>query len=85
MPRAAVILPARDMGWPYFARFSGVSGTGPLVVIDTVTLVGTPAAVAEVVVLVVVVAPVVVVDDEVVAEADGSAEASEAAGAGWSG
>jgi hypothetical protein len=25
-------LPACDIGWPYFARFAGVSGIGPLVV-----------------------------------------------------
>ena len=33
MPRAGVILPARERGAPYFARFSGVSGTGPFVTV----------------------------------------------------
>jgi hypothetical protein len=30
-------LPAFDIGLPYFARFSGVSGMGPLVVVTLVT------------------------------------------------
>src|SRR5437868_6651104 len=29
-PAALVILPACDIGWPYLARFCGVSGIGPL-------------------------------------------------------
>jgi hypothetical protein len=41
-------LPARDMGWPYFARFSGVSATGPLVTMVVVTLAPWPKLVAEV-------------------------------------
>lgn len=32
-------MPAWDMGPPYFARFSAVSATGPLVTIDDVTMV----------------------------------------------
>ena len=50
MPRAAVRLPARDIGPPYLARFSGVSGTGPLVVRVVVTLALVPLTSAEVVV-----------------------------------
>jgi hypothetical protein len=30
-------LPAFDIGLPYFFRFSGVSGTGPFVVVTLVT------------------------------------------------
>jgi hypothetical protein len=55
LPRAAVRLPARDIGWPYLARFSAVSGTGPLVTIEVVTL--APVAVSVVVAEVEVVAP----------------------------
>ena len=36
MPLAAVCLPAWDIGWPYLARFCGVSGTGPFVVVVVV-------------------------------------------------
>jgi hypothetical protein len=43
-------LPARDIGPPYLRRFSGVSGTGPLVVRLVVTLALVPATSAEVVV-----------------------------------
>jgi hypothetical protein len=38
------------MGPPYLRRFSGVSGTGPLVVVEVVTLALVPATSAEVVV-----------------------------------
>jgi uncharacterized Rossmann fold enzyme len=48
LPAAAVRLPARDMGWPYLARFSAVSGTGPLVTSVVVTLTFEPVLVAEV-------------------------------------
>jgi len=37
LPRGAVCRPACDIGPPYFARFAGVSGTGPLVVVVLVT------------------------------------------------
>jgi hypothetical protein len=37
LPFGAVCLPAWDIGPPYFARFAGVSGTGPLVVVVLVT------------------------------------------------
>ena len=30
-------MPALEIGWPYFFRFSGVSGIGPLVVVVLVT------------------------------------------------
>jgi hypothetical protein len=43
---AAVRWPAREFGPPNLARFSGVSGTGPLVTIRTVALAGWPAEVA---------------------------------------
>jgi hypothetical protein len=33
LPRGVVCWPARDIGWPYLARFDGVSGTGPLVTV----------------------------------------------------
>jgi hypothetical protein len=46
LPFAAVRWPAREFGPPNLARFSGVSGTGPLVVILTVALAGWPADVA---------------------------------------
>lgn len=86
MPRAAVALPARDSGWPYLARFSGVSGTGPFVTIVVVTLAPWPKLVAEVAVapvVEVVTSPgvVVVVLDDVVS-ADGGGASS--AGRGWS-
>jgi len=63
LPRGAVCLPAWDIGPPYLRRFSGVSGTGPLVVVLVVTLAFWPATSAELVVEVVVTA---CVDDEVV-------------------
>jgi hypothetical protein len=46
LPFAAVRWPAREFGPPNRARFSGVSGTGPLVVMVTVALAGWPADVA---------------------------------------
>src|SRR5205085_1787655 len=65
LPLAAVCLPARDIGAPYFARFSGVSGTGPFVTVMLVKVaeVLTPAEGAELApaVLSVIVASVVVV------------------------
>ena len=66
MPLGAVRLPAWDMGWPYLARFSAVSGTGPLVTVVLVKVVETsaPAVVAAGVVTVVDVA------DTVAASAD---------------
>ncbi len=36
------------MGWPYLARFSAVSGTGPLVTMVVVTLAPEPKLVADV-------------------------------------
>src|SRR5690606_9860884 len=47
LPAASVRLPARDMGSPYLARFSSVSGTGPFVTTCTLALAFTPALVAE--------------------------------------
>jgi hypothetical protein len=64
LPRGAVCLPARDIGPPYLARFSGVSGTGPLVESVVVTLAFWPATSAELVVVVL----VTPVDEDVVAE-----------------
>lgn len=37
-PAGLVCFPAWDIGAPYFARFSGVSGTGPLVTVVWVTV-----------------------------------------------
>jgi hypothetical protein len=54
------------MGWPYLARFSAVSGTGPLVTIVVVTLAPAPKLVAEVAVAPAVVEVVTSVDDVVV-------------------
>src|SRR4051812_34578712 len=69
LPLAAVRLPAFESGWPYLARFSAVSGTGPLVTRLVVTLAFWPLSVAAVAVLeIVVVAPSVVT---VVLAADG--------------
>jgi hypothetical protein len=53
---AAVRLPAWDIGPPYLARFSAVSGTGPLVSVVTVAL--APVAVSLVVTEVEVAVPV---------------------------
>lgn len=39
-------MPVRDIGAPYFARFSGVSGTGPLVTVVLVTVAPDDIAVA---------------------------------------
>ena len=70
------------MGPPNRARLSGVSGTGPLVVIEVVTLASALAVVAEVVVTAWVEdeLSVVLVDETVVSA--GSAGV-DAAGSGW--
>jgi hypothetical protein len=72
---AAVRLPAAEFGPPNRARFSGVSGTGPLVVMATVALAPLPKLLAAGAVVSVEAAPVVV-------PAVTSVEAAPAAGAG---
>jgi hypothetical protein len=78
LPFAAERLPAWDIGPPYLARFSAVSGIGPLVVV--VTVAAAPVEGSLVVTDVEVAAPVAAAGSAGAGAVDGAGLADESAG-----